>query len=109
VDEDSYLLEVLRYIHRNPIKAGIVKSLDDFPWSSHRRYLSKAKKWSWLQKEALLTQLTQVGSRQKSACLDFASQDDSEEIEKFYSMKNMLSILGSTVFKNDIREKFSGL
>ncbi|WP_240744921.1 transposase [Desulforhopalus sp. IMCC35007] len=60
VDEESYLLEVLRYIHRNPLKAGIVKSLDDFPWSSHKGYLSKAKKWSWLEKETLLTQLTQV-------------------------------------------------
>ena len=109
VDEESYLLEVLRYIHRNPLKAGIVKSLDDFLWSSHKGYLSKAKKWSWLEKETLLTQLTQVKSRQKSAYLDFVSLDDSEEIEKFYSMKNMLSILGSTAFKNDIREKFSGL
>lgn len=39
----------------------------------------------------------------------FVSLDDSEEFEKFYSMKNMPSILGSSTFKDDIREKFSGL
>ena len=106
VDEDSYLLEVLRYIHRNPLKAEIFKSLDDYPWSSHNGYLSHAKKWSWLQKDALLTQLTQVKNRQKSAYLDFVSMDDSEEIEKFYSLKNMPSILGCTSFKKYIQEKF---
>ncbi len=40
VDSDNYLLEVLRYIHRNPLKAGLVRNLDEFPWSSHRAYLS---------------------------------------------------------------------
>jgi REP-associated tyrosine transposase len=38
-DEDPYLLELIRYIHLNPIRAGIIKdleSLEDFPWSGHR-------------------------------------------------------------------------
>ncbi len=43
VDGDSHLLEVLRYIHRNPVRAGIVKTLNDYPWSSYHGYLSKAK------------------------------------------------------------------
>ncbi len=30
VDSDSHLLEVLRYIHRNPLRARLVKRLDDF-------------------------------------------------------------------------------
>lgn len=37
-DEDSYLLELVRYIHLNPLRAGIVTDLDDlecFPWSGH--------------------------------------------------------------------------
>ncbi len=45
VEDDSHLLEVMRYIHRNPLKAGIVKNPGDYPWSSHNGYLSKAKKW----------------------------------------------------------------
>jgi len=48
VGGDHYLLEVMRYIHRNPLKAGLVKNLNEFSWSSHKAYLSKAKKWSWL-------------------------------------------------------------
>jgi REP element-mobilizing transposase RayT/DNA-binding CsgD family transcriptional regulator len=37
-DEDSYLLELVRYIHLNPLRAGLVPdldALDRFPWSGH--------------------------------------------------------------------------
>jgi REP element-mobilizing transposase RayT len=34
VDNDAYLMTVIRYIHRNPIKAGIAKNLADWKWSS---------------------------------------------------------------------------
>jgi REP-associated tyrosine transposase len=106
VEGDSHLLEVLRYIHRNPLKAGIVKTLDNYPWSSHQGYLSGAKKWSWLEKDILLTQLSRVKSKQKSTYLDFVSLENSQEIESFYSLKNMPSILGGTSFKEHIKEKF---
>ena len=109
VDADSHLLEVLRYIHRNPLKAGIVKHIDDYPWSSHRGYLSQARKWSWLHKDTLLSQLSGKKSRQKSAYLSFVTMDDSTEIEKFYSLKNLPTILGGISFKDAIRERFSGL
>lgn len=41
VDGDSYLLELIRYIHLNPVRAGMVKEPEDYPWSSHRAYLGK--------------------------------------------------------------------
>lgn len=39
VEEDAYFLTVLRYIHQNPIKAGLTKSLFDFKWSSIHDYI----------------------------------------------------------------------
>jgi putative transposase len=30
--------EVIRYIHRNPVKRGLVESPEDWPWSSYRHY-----------------------------------------------------------------------
>lgn len=39
VETDDYLKAVIRYIHRNPIKAGIVNRLEDYTWSSYREYL----------------------------------------------------------------------
>jgi REP element-mobilizing transposase RayT len=38
VDTDEYLLCVIRYIHRNPVKAGIVKKCSDWKWSSYLGY-----------------------------------------------------------------------
>ena len=38
VENDAYLLGVSHYIHRNPLRAGIVKRLVDYPWSSYRAY-----------------------------------------------------------------------
>jgi REP element-mobilizing transposase RayT len=40
VDVDAYALQLVRYIHLNPVKAGLVANPADFPWSSHRHYLS---------------------------------------------------------------------
>lgn len=107
VEGDSHLLEVLRYIHRNPLKADIVKVLEDYRWCSHQGYLSKAKKWSWLHKDALLMMLTPTTTRQKSAYIDFVSKGEAEEIERFYSLKKLPSILGSDSFKEYIREILS--
>jgi hypothetical protein len=38
-DKDAYLLELIRYIHLNPVRAGLVVDAQDYPWSSHRIYL----------------------------------------------------------------------
>ncbi|HEY4646991.1 MAG TPA: transposase [Steroidobacteraceae bacterium] len=47
VDVDAYFLTLLRYIHLNPVKAGIVNDPVDYPWSSHRAFLG-AESISWL-------------------------------------------------------------
>ena len=44
VQDDSHLLELVRYIHRSPVKAKLSKTPGDYKWSSHNGYISKAKK-----------------------------------------------------------------
>jgi len=109
IDADSHLLEVLRYIHRNPLKADIVKNPSDYDWSSHQGYISWAKKWAWLHKDDLLNMLTPVKKKQRSAYIDFILKGEPEEIVRFYSLKNLPSILGSDLFKDSIRDKFYNL
>ncbi len=38
VETDEYFLTVMRYIHQNPLKAGIVKEIQEYPWSSYPEY-----------------------------------------------------------------------
>ncbi len=109
VDADSHLLEVLRYIHNNPLRAGILPGLNDYSRSSHQGYLSKSKKWKWLYKDFLLTMLTAKKSRQQAVYVEFISHDDSEEIERFYGLKNQPSILGGDIFKDWVKDQFSNL
>lgn len=43
-EEDTYLLELIRYIHLNPLRAQLVpdmKSLDEYPWCGHSEVLGK--------------------------------------------------------------------
>lgn len=39
VKDDSYFLQTSRYIHLNPVKAGMVRHPEDYPWSSYRTML----------------------------------------------------------------------
>ena len=39
IDKDHYLLELSRYIHLNPFRAGIAEKPEDYPYSSLRPYL----------------------------------------------------------------------
>lgn len=39
VEDDAYLVTVARYIHQNPVKAGIVKGAKLYPWSSYCQYI----------------------------------------------------------------------
>ena len=39
VDVETYLKEVVRYIHRNPVEAGIARHPRDYPWCSHFDYV----------------------------------------------------------------------
>ena len=38
VESAEYFLTLLRYIHQNPLKAGLVEKVDDYKWSSWKEY-----------------------------------------------------------------------
>lgn len=42
VEDDKYLLTVIRYIHQNPLKAGVVDNIENYKWSSHYEYIGKS-------------------------------------------------------------------
>jgi len=40
-DKDAYLLELVRYVHLNPVRARIAKKPEDYVWTGHLSYLSR--------------------------------------------------------------------
>jgi REP element-mobilizing transposase RayT len=66
VEEEAYLLELVRYLHLNPLRAGIVKDLATlarYPWSGHSALLGHVER-PW---QAVAEALGQYGSRTKVA------------------------------------------
>lgn len=108
IEVDQYLLQLVRYIHRNPLKAGLVDRIEKYPWSSHKGYLSRADKWGWLYKDFLLSMLSKQKSEQLRMYRQFISKDDCDEntVDKVIDQKKWPSILGSTDFIRRIKEKF---
>ena len=56
VEEDVHLLELIRYVHLNPVRAGVAEHPDANDWSSHRHYAGLAKAPAWLDMGLVLSQ-----------------------------------------------------
>lgn len=54
VEADAYALELSRYIHLNPVRAGMVSSPQDHEWSSYRSYAGFATEPVWLTSKLVL-------------------------------------------------------
>lgn len=58
VENDAYLIQLSCYIHRNPVRAGLVKRLADYRWSSYPSYAYRRTYPKWLKTDLLLSQFT---------------------------------------------------
>jgi REP element-mobilizing transposase RayT len=105
VDEDSYLLQVMRYIHRNPVTAGLTDKLE-YPWSSHKAYLSNAKEWGWVSKDKILSMLNRNKSLQKAVYKDFVNTPDNDDFTAIYKKRKLPVILGNEKFLSNIKDRF---
>lgn len=106
VSNDSHLLQLVRYIHKNPIKAGMVREMPDYEWSSYKGYLSYAKKWKWLHKDYIFSMITPKKKGRLKPFIEFMQDDDSQEVMDLFSRKNLPSIFGPESFITKIREKY---
>ena len=49
VEAEAYAAELSRYIHLNPVRAGLVTKPEDYPWSSYGSYIGRAGTPDWLK------------------------------------------------------------
>ena len=76
VEEESYFLELLRYIHLNPLRAGIVPDLDAlarYPWSGHAVLLGR-RSFDAQDREFVLRQLGTTPGTARTAYLAFVEE-----------------------------------
>ena len=79
IENDRYFTSMCLYIHRNPIRAGIAKSLFDYQWSSYPAYVikEKAKEEPWLTKSLVLGMYGGSRKRFVEAQLSYANEEES--------------------------------
>ena len=80
VEDGPYLLELVRYIHLNPMRAGLVRNLrelDGYRWSGHAVLLGK-REASWQDTEQVLLQFGETRVRSVRAYRDFVSEGVSQ-------------------------------
>lgn len=65
VDDDAHLVRVSRYIHRNPVEAGLVRKPQAWPWSSAAAYLGLSPKPDWLNTSVILDMFG-IGTAQRA-------------------------------------------
>ena len=77
VNDESYFCTVMRYIHMNPVKAGLCKDLEDYPYSSYVQYLDQSE---WVDSAFFLDRFGLKGFEQfhqetcEDVCMDISTQ-----------------------------------
>ncbi len=106
VEADEYAVELTRYIHLNPVKAGITVKAYEYQWSSYRAYIGTASTPEWLESGFILGSFGKAGSESASRknYQDFVEKLDIETYESPLKSAVGGSVLGSPEFVEEITE-----
>lgn len=105
IENAAYLLRLSCYIHRNPVRAGMVERLVDYPWSSYKFYAYKKKPPLWLTTQTIFNALS--GDDRHKAYRVKIQQYSDEKRNPWEDVKHGL-IYGSQNFIAEIKEKYLG-
>jgi len=102
-DRDAYLLSLVKYLHRNPVRAGMVTRPEEYRWSSHREYLGKNK--NVLADTGLL--LRMFSEDLKRGCTlyrEYMRKEEKISKDDFYRTVDQ-RVLGDEAFVEQVRER----
>jgi REP element-mobilizing transposase RayT len=103
VENDAYLLNLSYYIHRNPLRAGLVDRLVDFKWSSYSCYAYGKNVPLWLKTSLILDQ---IGGEEKNKSYREKVQQYADESGSVWENVKHGLVYGSEDFLEDLKERF---
>lgn len=106
VEKDLYALELSRYIHLNPVRAGILEDPIQYPWSSFSSYCSKKNKWDWLQRDFIFGQVSKTLGKAIRGYRDYVQRGMTEKLEDPLKKAVASTVIGSEEFTEWVREKW---
>lgn len=104
VENDAYLLQLSYYIHRNPLRAGMVKRLADYRWSSYLAYAFGKERPEWLKTDVILSQMVNASDRNEAYRKNIQKYAK-EEGRAWEDLRHGI-ILGSERFVESIKERY---
>jgi hypothetical protein len=104
IQNDAYLLQLSYYIHRNPLKACMVKRLTAYNWSSYQAYAYGKNKQAWLNTDVILPQFVNVGDVHKAYREN--SQKHSKEEQWLWEDLRHGMFLGTKKFVEKIKKNY---
>ncbi len=106
VDKGSYLLELGRYIHLNPVRAAVVRIPEDYRWSSYREYLQEERHQTIVDTDDTLYSFSKKRAIAVSKYREFVNAGISNESP----LKDAVgSILGNETFKERVIKYLKGV
>jgi hypothetical protein len=100
VDKDNYLAQVVRYIHLNPVEAGLVREPESYAWSSHRFYLQQREVPEWLRIDDVMGEFGSI-----TQFHEFVLEGNDKALARFYKHGRQSPVLGDEEFRNRLMEK----
>lgn len=86
VDDERYLLALVRYVHLNPLRAGIVGSLEElssYPWCGHGALMGKAAA-DFLEADEVLSRFGNVAGEARRELTAFMGHPDAKKDEAVF-------------------------
>ncbi|GBD98979.1 chromosomal replication initiation protein [bacterium BMS3Abin07] len=106
IEADEYPGQLSRYIHLNPVRAGMVITPGEYQWSSYPAFTGKAKASNWLQTEWILSYFDKKKKSAMKKYKNFVEEIDIKSLEN--PNKNVVGgfILGNTPFVDWVKDTF---
>ncbi len=104
VGGEIYLRHLIRYIHLNPVRAGLAEAPQDYRWSSHSAYLDQTA-FAWLAKERGLKYFGRSKEEQISHYNDFVLGGIGQEELIDFLRAHREGILGGEVFIDQVAKQ----
>jgi putative transposase len=106
VDADEYLKHLSRYIHLNPVRAGMVDHCRDYAWSSYSAFGGYIKSPEWLETDGLMSLFGKDKALSKKRYRDFVESVQNDKIENPSDDVVSGAILGRVDFINWVKKTF---
>lgn len=102
IEADSYLLELVRYVHLNPVRAGVSAAAETYPWSGQRAYLGR-EHLPWFTTDKVSSMLTHGRTKARTKYESFVRDRLGEaRRNEFHSGNCEGRILGSDIFIDEV-------